>query len=136
MTDFKLFNTTRADFASVDHLQTGTSATLVRKLLIASGTLTAQQVYNHIITSSGASSITITLPTAAQLVSQLPNPVVNNVFALDVFNPYGSNTITIAVGSGGTATNSLAVSAGTGKKMMIWFTNVTAGSEAYSVTAV
>ena len=105
----------------------------------ANTTLTAQQVIAGMIsvnTSGGA--ITITLPAAAVLLAALNSGVyvsqpvsLNDIIYLTVaaFGAAG-NAVTVASGS---TVSTTTVTGQTSEQVGIRFTNVTAGSEAYSV---
>ena len=107
--------------------------------LSADTTLTAQQVIAGMIsvnTSGGA--ITITLPAAAVLLAALNSGVyvsqpvsLNDIIYLTVA-AYGSALNAVTVASGSTVSTTT-VTGQTSEQVGIRFTNVTAGSEAYTV---
>jgi len=76
---------------------------------------------------------TDTLPTARDLAQGLPGVAVGTTLSLLVRNEGGA-TVTIAVGAGGTASGSpLTVLVANNRVFRIRFTNVTPGSEAYTL---
>jgi hypothetical protein len=62
-------------------------------------TVTAAQLAGGLLTSTSAAAVTMTLPTATALATQL-GAVQGTVFDFVVDNSAGSNTVTVAVGSG------------------------------------
>ena len=109
------------------------------QLLAATATLTSQQVVAGVLfvdTAGGA--VTLTLPSAAVLLSALNSGVyssqpvsLNDVIFITIVN-YGhaANAVTFQTAGGATSTT---VVARTSEQVGIKFTNVTAGSEAMSV---
>ena|SRR5215471_15712079 len=100
-------------------------------------TLTTDQVVGGLIHRSGMTAgRTDTLPSAAALCEALQGVMVNSVFPLIVRNiNAGAFSQTLAVGAGGTlATGSTATTAQNAEHTYrIHFTNVTPGSEAYTL---
>lgn len=100
-------------------------------------TYTVQQLLSGLILRDGnGGARTDTLPTAAQIVSGYPGLMVNDGFRFNVRNMSSTAiAITIAVGAGGTlSTGSTATVAQlNAKDFLILMTNVTPGSEAYTV---
>lgn len=68
----------------------------------ATATATAAQLASGYITSTSASATTITLPTATAFGTQI-GATQGTIFIFTVDNTAGANTVTIAVGSGMTA---------------------------------
>ncbi len=62
-------------------------------------TVTAAQLAGGLLTTTSASAVTMTLPTATQLATQL-GAVQGTIFDFVVDNSAGANTVTVAVGSG------------------------------------
>jgi len=123
--------------------QLATAARIAQKPAIAKNTSAtlngADDLKNRIITSSTAGAVTLTLPTAAQMVSSLTLEKNNDSFEFTVINTGGSNAITVAVpssagvdaliGSGNVAANSSA-------QFRIRAVDVTASSENVQVFRV
>ena len=100
----------------------------------ANVTFTAAQVMGgHIIRSIGAAR-TDTLPTAAALVDAIQGAMVGTSFTFHIRNNSGgAYTETLAAGTGGTTSGTMTLAQNLSKSYMVVFTNVTAGSEAYTV---
>lgn len=79
-----------------------TVATYSPVAINATATATAAQVQAGYITSTSAAATTITLPTATALATQL-GASRGTIFELYIDNTAGANTVTIAAGSGMTA---------------------------------
>lgn len=102
----------------------------------ATATLTAAQLLGGFINSAPGAGITLTLPTAANMVAGVPGAKVGDTFQCSIENTAGgANSITLAAGGatlrGGTtvAQNKSAILRGV-------LTNVTASSEAYTVHSI
>lgn len=100
----------------------------------ANATLTPANVLNGLCVLTGGAALTFTLPTAATLVAALPGVQVNSSFRT-LFRNTNSGSATLAVSTGATSAsgNTLATISLHTKEVFIQFTNVTAGSEAYTV---
>ena len=113
--------------------------TSAAQVFTGAATLTSEQVLAAIIVANtAAGAYSLTLPAAADLLAALnagsfaSSPVaVNDIIYVQV-NNYGSagNAVTITADGAATSTT---VAARTSESVGIQFTNVTAGSEAYSV---
>ncbi len=117
-----------APFSQMAHVQ-------ATQLFTAATTLTAEQVVAGAIVYSGA-AVTLTLPTAATLLQLLQSGAyasqqfgVGDFLLLKVSN-IGANTVTISSGS---TASTRAFTTLTNGLVTIKFTNVTAGSEAYTI---
>jgi hypothetical protein len=75
---------------------------------------------------------TDTFPTAAQMVAGLAGCAVGTTVETFVRND-GAATLTVAVGTGGTGSGTLTVATLNAKVFWLRFTNVTLGSEAYTL---
>jgi hypothetical protein len=104
-------------------------------------TFTAADIIGGIIVAGNAGAITDTLPTAALLVAALkaifgPQLAIGATVGCLIVNG-GSGIITIAAGSGGTfdtnQTGGQSISVGASKYVMLRLTNITLGSEAYTI---
>lgn len=98
--------------------------------------LTADQILGgKIVRDCSGAARTDTLPSASALVAAVPGAAVGTSVGFDVRNVSGSAVnYTLAVGSGGTLASGSAVTAQNQVRYFtIIFTNVTPGSEAYSL---
>jgi len=94
-------------------------------------TLSAAQVLDAgIYVISG--SATVTFPTAATLVAAMPSPQIGDVITFAIV-PNGNFTPTIAVGTGGTIGSQTTGVARVTRYLSIRLTNVSAGTEAYTI---
>jgi hypothetical protein len=93
----------------------------------------AQVLGGKIFRDCAGSSRTDTLPTAAALVAAVPGAQVGTSFEFDIRNSGAANTLTIAAGSGGTTSGTMTVGVGSIRFFTLVFTNVTPGSEAYTL---
>ena len=98
-------------------------------------TLTTDQVLGGLLLRDGnGGARTDTLPNASDLVEAIQGCMVGTSFQFHVRNTSGTAiAITIAVGTGGTASGTMTVAQSNAKTFMVVFTNVTVGSEAYTV---
>ena len=129
--NFQVISDTRkalAPLSSLEHIQASNYFT-------AAATLTASQVVGGAIIYNGL-AVTLTLPTAAALLQLLQSGAfesqqfgVDDFLLLTVSN-IGAAGVTIS--SGSTASTRV-VAAGANTMVTIRFTNVTAGSEAYTI---
>jgi hypothetical protein len=101
----------------------------------AATTLTTDQVLGGLILRDAAGAgRTDTLPTAADLAEAIQGVMVGTSFSFFVRNTAaGAFAITIAVGTGGTASGTMTIAQNFSKSFTVVFTNVTVGSEAYTV---
>lgn len=110
--------------------------------LTAGSTLTALQIgtYDHFAITNTSGVNTLTLDTAANLVSQYNGKLaINDCLKRTLSVTITANSLTFAIGTGGTlnANNNVVISATTGLvTLLIKFTNVTSGSEAYTLYIV
>lgn len=97
-------------------------------------TISAAELLGGIITADASGgAVTLTTPTAAQLVAAIDSPYlrVGHSIVAYVMEVGGTNAIAFTMGSGITEANASAgVAANTGCVVVIVFTNVTSGSEA------
>lgn len=75
---------------------------------------------------------TLTLPTAAALVAGLSGALVGTSFTFHVVGD-SSSSLTVAAGTGGTLVGSGAVGANVSAKFSVRLTNVSSGTQAYSL---
>lgn len=102
----------------------------------ANTTATAAQCVNGTFDNSAASGVNIlTMPTAALLVAYLRGCLVGSTFDTVVVGDAGSN-LTVAVGTGGTLVGNASVVSGTSGVYRTRLTNVSSGTEAYTLTRV
>ncbi len=99
-------------------------------------TLTAAQLLGGMINSAPAGAITLTLPTAANMVAGIKGAQVGDSFDVTIENTSGgANTITLAAG-GATLRGGTSVAQNKAALLRILITNVTASSEAYTVHSI
>ena len=103
-------------------------------------TVTAAQMIGGLVLHDPTGASTDTLDTAANLVAAMPGAAVGQSFYFDFVNiADASETITVAAGTGGTtftyspATGTYTIAQNAGKRFLVQLTNVTAGSEAYTL---
>jgi len=96
---------------------------------------TAEILSGLILRDCAGSSRTDVLPTAANLVAAVQGAMVNHAFEVEIRNDADASaeTLTISAGTGGTTSGTMTVADGATKRFAIVFTNVTIGSEAYTV---
>lgn len=104
----------------------------VSTLTDAATTLTTAQLLGGLIIQPASTGRTDTLPTAALLVDAIQGAMVGTAFEFIVKNS-GAGTITVAAGSGGTTSGTMTIATTAIKRFMVVLTNVTVGSEAYTV---
>ena len=96
-------------------------------------TLSAAQLLGGFIDSAPAGAITLTLPTAANMVAGVPGAKVGDAFECSVENTAaGANPITLAAG-GATLRGGTSIAQNKCALLRIVLTDVTSGSEAYTV---
>jgi hypothetical protein len=101
----------------------------------AGQTLTAAAVVGGTILRSGAAAVSDTLPTAALLVAALPNVAAGTTIELVIRNN-NSGTLTLVAGSGITLEGTTTIATANARKYAVRFINVTAGSEAVTVSGL
>lgn len=100
-------------------------------------TLTVAQTLAGMINSAPAGAVTLTLPTAANLVAGIKGCAVGDSFDLTLENTSGgANAITLAAGTGGTLRGGTTVAQNKAALIRIVITNVTASSEAYTAHSI
>lgn len=98
----------------------------------ATATLTAAQLLGGLINSTPAAAITLTLPTAANMVAGMKGAQVGDAFDCLIENTSGgANAITLAAG-GATLRGGVTIAQNKAALLRIVLTNVTAASEAYT----
>ena len=103
----------------------------------AAVSLTVANVINGLLIRSGGAALTDTFPTAAALVACMPAAKVNSYFQL-VYRNGNSGNITLSCTTGGTlaAGNTNTIASVHAKVLYVQLTNVTPGSEAFTVYTV
>ena len=100
-------------------------------------TLTTDQVLGGLIIRSFLAARSDTLPTAAALVEAIQGCMVGTSFRFLVRNAAaGAFAQTLVAGTGGTVSGTATVAQNNAKEYLVVFTNVTAGSEAYTVYSI
>jgi hypothetical protein len=112
----------------------------------ANTTLTAAEIADAGIVVVTANNITLTLPTAANLVAVLPGtPTVGDIITFVIVNTSNASIVTLAAGTGGTLVGPAATAETRSsvnpnpyypappRLVTIRFTNVGSGTEAYSI---
>lgn len=108
----------------------------------ATVTVTAANLLTSVITYSPSAACTATFDTAANIVAAVNNnavssgAVVGDYVSCLIINGNGTNAITLAAGTGGsfdTNQANRAIAVNTSKWVLIRLTNVTPGSEAYTI---
>lgn len=108
----------------------------------ATQTLTAAQLGTGVVVLNPSTTNTTTFDTAANIVAYFnansAGAVVGDILEVLIINGQSTNTLTLAAGSGGTYdTNQTAgsriIPGNASKVVLIRLTNVTSGSEAYTV---
>lgn len=103
----------------------------------ADATLTAAEHRGGIVSvATGANNRSITTLTAAQLVAAFPGVQVGSSVPLEMLNLKAANTVTMIGGANVTGVGNLVVAANAAVKFKIFFTNVTASSEAAQLIRV
>lgn len=100
-------------------------------------TFLAREIHNVYFTAADSSTArTITLPSAASIVSSISNANVGDVFTFTIDNTHGgtsAGTKTVVLGAGGTSQGSLVVAQDDIAVFDVVLQNVTSGSEAVKV---
>lgn len=99
--------------------------------LAAAATLTSPQTMTGMIIYTGATA-NITLPAASDLVNNIQGAMVGTSFELIVRNT-GAGTVTMVAGTGGTISGTATVVTVNTRIFLFNLTNVTIGSESYTV---
>jgi hypothetical protein len=99
--------------------------------LSAATTLTSPQLLQGFIIYTGGAA-NLTMPTAADLCNNIQGCMVGTSFEFEVRSS-GAATVTIVVGTGGTLSGTGTVATLSTRTFFVNFTNVTLGSEAYTV---
>lgn len=101
-------------------------------------TLTAAQVLGGVLLRDpNGGDRTDTLPTAALLVAAVQGAVVNLAIDLDIRNTAdAAETLTLAAGAGGTTSGTMTIVQNQTRRFRLVLTNVTGGTEAYTVYSV
>ena len=95
-------------------------------------TLTPTQVTSGLIISNNAAATTLTLPNANQLCDAIQGAMVGTSFEVMV-KSIGAGGVTVAMGTGGTMSGTATVTTANIRTYLVNLTNVTIGSEAYTV---
>lgn len=99
-------------------------------------TLTAAQLLGGLINSAPAGAITLTLPTAANMVAGVPGAKAGDAFFVTIENTSGgANTITLAAG-GATLRGGTSIAQNKAAVLRVLLTNVGSGTEAYTVHSI
>ncbi len=99
-------------------------------------TLTAAQLLSGFINSAPAGAVTLTLPTAANMVAGARGCKAGDSFGLSIVNTSGgANTITLAAG-GATLRGGTAIAQNKSALLRVLITNVGTGTEAYTVHSI
>ena len=97
-------------------------------------TLTTTQILNGVLYSDpSGGAATLTLPTAALLVAADKKSEAKKGLHFYIRNEDGTNAITMAVGTGGTLKGSAVLAANGYAHFYVYYSNVTASSEAYDL---
>jgi hypothetical protein len=111
--------------------------TIVPATLATAGNLTltvAQVLGGLILRDPNGAGRTDTLPTAALLAAEIIGCLVGSAFEFTIRNTAdGNETITVASGAGGTDSGTMTIAQNNTKRFLLVFTNVTSGSEAYTL---
>lgn len=90
-----------------------------------------------VLRNCSGSSRTDTLPSAASLVAALPGVTAGQSFWVVVRNTStAAETLTLSMGSGGTASGTMTVQQNTSRLLLVVIDNATTSSEAYTVYSV
>ena len=105
---------------------------LVSNAGTVAATLTTTQVLGKVVYATPAANANFTLPSAATLVAADKKAQVGTSFKLYFSNRSVDKVITIVAGSGVTLSGSATLAAASGSELLIQYTNVTSGAEAYT----
>lgn len=94
----------------------------------ATATITAANLAKGYVSSTSAAAVTLTLPTATQLATEL-SAKQGTTFDFIIDNSAGANTITLALGTGITTSNQLTITTANGvAQYRLFFTSNTAAN--------
>jgi hypothetical protein len=97
----------------------------------------AQLLTGFILRDGNGGARTDTLPTAALLVEAIQGCMVNTAFEFELRNTTATAvSITVAVGTGGTLSGTATVAQLNSKRFLVVVTNITLGSEAYTLYSI
>ena len=99
----------------------------------ADATLTIGQVLAAIFTIAPTATRTLTLPTAALAVAGVPAPQIGDAIDFTIINTDATNIAVLAPGTGGSIVGNPNVEGAASGNFRLRFTNVTGGTEAYTV---
>lgn len=106
----------------------------VTTLADAALTLTSDQVLGGYLIQPAGAARTLTMPAASLLSDAIQGGMVGTAFEFTVKNTAsGANTITVAAGAGGATSGTMTIAQNNSKRFLVVFTNVTVGSEAYTI---
>lgn len=98
----------------------------------ADATLTIGELLTVLFTISPSTARTLTLPTAADIVTGISGVAVNDSIDFDIINT-GSDNVIIAAGTNGTLIGNDTIIFGTSGLYRLRITNISGGTEAYTV---
>lgn len=118
------FGTLTYPFVTVSTLSTAGAITLTA----------AQLLGGEILRDPNGAGRTDVLPTAALLLAAVPGAQVGSAFECEIRNTAdAAETITIQAGTGGTVSGTATIAQNNAKRFLVVFTNVTPGSEAFTI---
>ena len=100
--------------------------------LTAAATLTSPQLLSGFIIYNGAGAANLTLPAASDLCNNIQGCMVGTSFEVEV-RSIGAGTATLVAGTGVTLNGAATVATLNSRTYLFNITNVTPGSEAYTV---
>ena len=112
-------------------LQTVSIPMILPVTLTATAVLTSPQALSGLIIYNGAAG-NLTLPSASDLCNNIQGCMVGSSFEVMV-KATGAGTATVVAGTGGTISGTATVATANIRTFLVNFTNVTIGSEAYTV---
>lgn len=109
--------------------------TVTTQTTASNKTITAAQILGGLILRDpNGGARTDTLPTAALLVAAISGAKIGDAFEFTYRNTAdAAETITIAAGTGGTASGTMTIAQNNTKRFLVVLTGVVSGSEAYTV---
>jgi hypothetical protein len=102
--------------------------------LTAAAVLTPQQLLQGFVIYNAAGAANLTLPSASALVDAIQGAMVGTSFEVEVRSA-GAGGATVVAGAGGNISGTAAVATLNSKTFLVNLTNVTLGSETYTVYA-
>lgn len=100
----------------------------------AARTLTVAETLGGLLLIDPNGNVTATFPTAALLVAGINGVDVGCAFRVEIINTANAaDTLTLAAGTGGTLVGTATIAQSNNKAFLFRITNITSGSEAYSV---